>query len=138
MTSSTPSASVRDAVVSVRGQIRGQLDRVDRAPVEIRRPVPGDPREPAAERTRIPERFEPMPGREEDVLNQIFNVGARRPSQEQTMNHADIALVEAAKRALVPAPRGSHEPRIFRGLPHRKHRQRHASVAGRISGNLHH
>ena len=82
--------------------------------MEVDRAVAGNHRHPAAERCGIAQAVEPVPGGKEDVLYQIVDVAIRHPGQEQAVDDAGIAIVQAREGPLVPAPGRADQTGIFR------------------------
>ena len=76
--------------------------------MEVGRAVAGNHRQPAAERRRIAQAVEPVPGGKEDVLDQIVDVASRHPGQEQAVDDAGVAIVQA--RRTHPGPRARAAP----------------------------
>jgi hypothetical protein len=103
----------------VRREIGRQLDGVSGVPMEIDGSIARNHRQPSAERRRLPEPGEPVPGRQKHVLDQVLDVNPRDPRQQQAMDHPCVALVQLAKRRLVASLR----------------RRRQLPVVGRVGGS---
>jgi hypothetical protein len=81
------------------------------AAVKIRGAVAGNGGEPAWEFGYFAERVEARQGLEEDVLDQVIDVGIRHAGEQNTVDHAGVAIVEEAKGGAVTLP-GSEDERV--------------------------
>ena len=84
--------------------------------VEIRGPVARDRGKPSTKSRRIPKMIEPAPRGQEDVLHQIFDVGAADPGEQQPVHHPYVSLVEARERDTIAAPRPADQHGVFRSV----------------------
>ena len=79
------------------------------AAVEVSGAVAGDGGEPASEVRRVAQGIEARKGLEENVLDQVVDVGMRHTGEKNTVDHASVAGVELAKGGAIAVLGGADE-----------------------------
>jgi hypothetical protein len=71
--------------------------------------IAGDHRQPRSETFYLAKHGQPPKGNHEDVLNEVIDLVEGNPSEQNSVDHPCISVIELAKRRSIPVTRRTHK-----------------------------